>query len=248
MRMGNVFCFSRRPFHRFPDDIFFYGRMQTAKRLRRQFQRAVFLLPSLPLQPLLRFLRQIIIRFQAQLPAVYNMFPGFIRNLGLQIGKDGQADFISRVVLRQIRLIRHIGKIFLPQPCLYLLSGKRKKGAYDDSPFLFHASQTAKPAPSDQLKQNGLRIVIHMMGDGDFITAACLSDPFKRSVPGDSPCFLHGTSLSFCICGNIHGFHAAGHIPSAAELFDKISIPLCRFFPNGMIHMHRRHRQVPALF
>ena len=93
-----------------------------------------------------------------------------------------------------------------------------EEGTNDIAPQVLHAGKALQSAAPYQVQHYALRLVLHVMGNGDALRAVFLQRTLKELIPL-LPCrLLKGLALSPCYCGNIQPFLIQGHAKLCAQL------------------------------
>ena len=105
-----------------------------------------------------------------------------------------------------------------------------------------HPCQTGASAPSQQMIQHGLRLIIPVMGHGDPVTAALPGRPAERLIAELPRHGLLGAAVNGPPGGHIGLLRTAGHAQRGAHRLHEGRF-LRRFLPQVMIHRTAGHRE-----
>ena len=90
--------------------------------------------------------------------------------MGVQVPEDGHhipAEPVAAVGRVGVGAVGHPGDALGGEPVLDLLPGHRQEGADDDAPAGGNAGQSVQSGAPDQVKEDGLSVVVSIVGGGD---------------------------------------------------------------------------------
>ena len=97
--------------------------------------------------------------------------------------QEGEADFIPSGIGDIIGFIMTGTHWIIRKETADILSCNAEEGADKFIPLRLYASQSLQAAAPEEMEKNGFRLVIFMMGQGDFPLAAGLCRLLQRFIP-----------------------------------------------------------------
>ena len=98
-----------------------------------------------------------------------------------------------------------------------------------------------------QVEQQGLQIVVGVVGGGDAVTAQLRRRPAEKFVPELPPRLLHPQAPAFGLGVHLSPLHHAGDAPAGAPVGDEGGIGVGRLPPHAVVVVGGAHPEAPLL-
>ena len=141
-----------------------------------------------------------------------------------------------------IGFVLNMGDVPLSGILLQLRPGHAQQRAADSVLLPAHSRQTCKSGSPGQIQEDGLRIVIGVVGSVNPFTILLRRRPAQKSVAQVPGGLLNGKRFLPGIFPHVPPAHSQGDPPRSAGLSDKYLVPVRRFISELVIEMGGQHR------
>ena len=171
-------------------------------------------------------------------PEITHRFYRALRQPGVQLPQYRNylaAQLIAGVALVGVGAVLHMGKVVGLQIGLDVRTWGGEQGTHQFSPAGRDTCQAVEPGSTGQVEQQGLQIVVSVVGGGDAVTAQLFRRTAEELVPQFPAGLLHPQATAGGFAVHIAPLHHAGDVPLFAEVFHKGGVSIGGLSPHPVV-------------
>ena len=130
-----------------------------------------------------------------------------------------------------------MGNFFLGQIDGDVDAGGGQQGTDQNASYRRNPCQSIQSGAPGQVEQEGLRVVIGIVGGGDLVGAQLLGGGGEKAVAHGAGGFLHPFALFLGLLGHVAPAHHQGDAPLLAPLDHEVLVPLGLLPPQLMVEV-----------